>query len=55
MEKMIESQNINYLNVRLPGIVGYQINDPRRPWLCKILNKLKNGQKVEIFNFEKKF
>ena len=55
MEKMVESQNMNYLNIRLPGIVGYQINDPRRPWLCKILNKLKNGQKVEIFNSEKNF
>ena len=55
MEKMIESQKINYLNIRLPGIVGYQINDPRRPWLCKILNKLKNGEHVEIFNSEKNF
>ena len=55
MRKMVESQNMNYLNIRLPGIVGYQINDPRRPWLCKILNKLKNGQKVEIFNSEKNF
>ena len=53
MEKMVESQNMNYLNIQLPGIVGYQINDPRRPWLCKILNKLKNGQKVEIFNSKK--
>ena len=53
MEKMVESQNMNYLNIRLPGIVGYQINDPRRPWLCKILNKLKNGQKLKYLILKK--
>ena len=55
MEKMIEQQNINFLNIRLPGVVGYQINDPSRPWLCKILNRLKNNKSVEIFNYNKKF
>ena len=55
MEEMISTQSMNYLNIRLPGVVGYQINDTRRPWFCKIANKLKNNEDVEIFNDEKKF
>ena len=55
MEKLISLQDINYLNIRLPGVVGYQINDTRRPWLCKIVNQLKLNKKVEIFNSNKKF
>ena len=46
MEKMISAQNMNYLNIRLPGVVGYQINDARRPWFCKIVNKLKNNEDI---------
>lgn len=55
MEKLISLQNINYLNIRLPGVLGYQINDTRRPWFCKIVNQLKLNKKVEIFNSNKKF
>ena len=55
MEKLISLQDINYLNIRLPGVLGYQINDTRRPWFCKIVNQLKLNKKVEIFNSNKKF
>ena len=55
MEKLLENQNFSYLNIRLPGIVGYQINDPRRPWLCKITNRLKENREVKIFNSDKFF
>lgn len=55
MEKFIENQSIDYLNIRLPGVVGYQINDVRRPWLCKIINQLKINKKIEIFNSSKPF
>ena len=55
MEKILEKEKINYLNIRLPGVVGYQINDPRRPWLCKIENNLMLNNKVEIFNSYKLF
>ena len=54
-EKVIQTQKIDYLNLRLPGIVGYQINDPRRPWFSKIVNLIKGNKKVDIFNSEKKF
>jgi nucleoside-diphosphate-sugar epimerase len=55
MEKLLENQKIYYLNIRLPGVVGYQINDVRRPWLCKIINQLKVDRKIEIFNSSKPF
>ena len=55
MEKLISMHDASYLNIRLPGVVGYQINDIRRPWLCKIANKLRQNKKVEIFNSNKKF
>ena len=55
MEKSISLQDFNYLNLRLPGVVGYLINDPRRPWFCKIINSLNKNKKIEIFNSNKKF
>ena len=55
MEKMLENKKIQFLNIRLPGVVGYQINDKRRPWLCKIINQLKNNNDVTIFNSSKPF
>ena len=55
MEKLLENQKFYYLNIRLPGVVGYQINDVRRPWLCKIINQLKINKKIEIFNSSKPF
>ncbi len=55
MEKMISSEKINFLNIRVPGVVGYQINDPRYPWISKIVNRMKKNLKIEIFNSEKLF
>lgn len=55
MEKMLGNEKIQFLNMRLPGVVGYQINDKRRPWLCKIANELKNNKNITIFNSSKLF
>ena len=55
MEKMLENEKIQFLNIRLPGVVGYQINDKRRPWLCKIINQFKENKNVTIFNSSKLF
>lgn len=55
MERMISFEKIDYLNIRLPGVVGYQVNDYRGPWLCKIVNKLLKNKKIEIFNGNKSF
>ena len=52
---MLENEKIQFLNIRLPGVVGYQINDKRRPWLCKIINQFKENKNVTIFNSSKLF
>jgi len=53
-ERIIELQKFNYLIIRLPGVVSYNINDQRRPWINNVINKLKSNSSVEIFN-QKKF
>ena len=55
MEKMLENKKFQFLNIRLPGVVGYQINDKKRPWLCKIVNQLNENNDVTIFNSSKPF
>ena len=54
-EKMLELQQLNYLNIRLPGVLCYNIDSPTRPWLNTIINKLKKNKVVNIFNSEKSF
>ena len=49
-EKMLQSQKINYLNIRLPGVLCYSINYSTRPWLNTIINKLEKNEIVKIFN-----
>ena len=52
---MIEHQKLNYLIIRLPGVVSYNISDQRRPWINSVINQLKLNNNVEIFNQYKKF
>jgi nucleoside-diphosphate-sugar epimerase len=49
-EKIIEEQKINYINLRLPGVISYMIRDPRRPWLNSVITKLNRNLQIEIFN-----
>ncbi len=55
MEKMISMKKIDFLNIRVPGVVGYQVNDPRYPWFSRILSNLKNNKEVYLYNSDKKF
>ena len=41
MEKMISQEKIDYLNIRIPGVVGYLVNNPAYPWISNITNKMK--------------
>lgn len=54
-EKIIQSQKLNYVIIRLPGVVSYLNKDPRRPWINKIINNLKSNKKIEIYNSNKLF
>lgn len=49
-EKMLELQKFNYLNIRLPGVLCYKINDFRRPWLNYVINRLRKNKFVNIYN-----
>lgn len=54
-ERIIELQKFNYLIIRLPGVVSYNIKDQRRPWINNIIYKLKLNSKIEIYNQKKLF
>ena len=54
-ESLLEKSKINFINLRLPGVLTYNLSDKRRPWLNNVLNKLKFNQKVKIYNKDKNF
>tara|TARA_Y100000590_G_scaffold469407_1_gene656821 strand:- start:2195 stop:3037 length:843 start_codon:yes stop_codon:yes gene_type:complete len=54
-ENLIKKSNLNYLNLRLPGVLTYSLSDKRRPWLNNIINKLRLNKKIEIYNGNKSF
>jgi nucleoside-diphosphate-sugar epimerase len=54
-EKLFEIENINYINIRLPGVLVKNSIHLNRPWLNKIINNLKKNKKIKIFNLNKKF
>lgn len=55
MEKMISKEKIDYLNIRVPGVVGYLVNNPEYPWISNIANKMKENKQIEIYNGDKLF
>jgi nucleoside-diphosphate-sugar epimerase len=55
MEKMISQEKIDYLNIRIPGVVGYLVNNPAYPWISNITNKMKEDKQIEIYNGDKLF
>ena len=55
MEEMISKEKIDFLNIRVPGVVGYQIYDSRYPWFSRMLHNLINNKAVNLYNSDKKF
>ena len=49
-EHIIKNNKINFLNIRLPGVLSYKLSDPRRPWLNYIISELKMNKNISIFN-----
>ena len=53
-ENLLYNQPINFINLRLPGVLCSSKNYTR-PWLKKTISKIKNNKKVEIYNPENNF
>lgn len=51
-ENIIKDSSLNYINLRLPGIISKK--NSNRPWLNKITLKIKNSELINIFNINKK-
>ena len=55
-EKYLYNQKINFINIRLPGILCKgQRNELKRPWLNVVFNKMQKNKSVFIHNAEGKF
>ncbi len=53
-ERYLEEQPVNFVNLRLPGVLCLSKNNPR-PWLQTVINKIKNNQKIDLHNIDTSF
>jgi len=53
-ESLLFNSSINYINLRLPGVLTLSKNF-NRPWLKTIIRKIKNNEPINIYNHKKKF
>ena len=53
-ESLLFNSSINYINLRLPGVLTLSKNF-NRPWLKTIIKKIKNNEPINIYNHKKKF
>ncbi len=55
-EQKLHKQKINFINLRLPGILS-ESNEKKlmRPWLKKIIQNIKEEKDIIIYNAKKKF
>tara|TARA_B100000941_G_scaffold260936_1_gene212759 strand:- start:1647 stop:2546 length:900 start_codon:yes stop_codon:yes gene_type:complete len=55
-EKLIEKSGLNYVNLRLPGVLNtFSKEIKNRPWINLISNKLMNNEQFSIYNSRQKF
>ena len=55
LEKKLYKENINFVNLRLPGVLCKKEQNFERPWLNKIIYKIKKDENINIFNQNKRF
>ena len=54
-EKLIEKSGLNYVNLRLPGVLNtFSKEIKNRPWINLISNKLINNEEFSIYNSRQK-
>lgn len=54
-EKLIEISGLNFINLRLPGVLTNDNFFFKRPWLKKMIFLIKENKKIQILNKNKKF
>jgi nucleoside-diphosphate-sugar epimerase len=52
-ENIIKNSKLNYINLRLPGVISKQ--NKNRPWLNQIATKIKNHKTVKVFNINNNY
>ena len=50
LEEKLYKENINFVNLRLPGVLSKKNQNLQRPWLNKIIKQIKQNKKINIFN-----
>ena len=55
LEEKLYKENINFVNLRLPGVLSKNNQNLQRPWLNKVIKQIKQNKKINIFNQKKKF
>ena len=53
-EQLLSNSYVNYVNLRLPGVLTTSKNY-KRPWLKTIIQKIKNNKNVNVYNYKKNF
>ena len=55
-EQMLYSQEINFVNIRLPGVLCEPLQKKfTRPWLSNVFNKMRKNQNIVVHNIKSKF
>lgn len=53
-ELLLFNSSINYINLRLPGVLTASKNF-NRPWLKTIIKKIKKNKSINVYNYKKRF
>ena len=54
-EKMLFEEKINFINLRLPGVLCKKSKDFEKPWLNKIIYQIKKNKVIYAYDLKKKF
>lgn len=54
-EIILRNSDINFVNLRLPGVICSKSKTTSRPWIKNISYKLRNNKKITIYNHNKFF
>ena len=53
-EKLFEMSSLNFINLRMPGVLTSNLKS-KRPWLRTIISHIKKNKNIECYNLNKNF